>query len=139
MTTPEVIDQGRVRLRPARRATVLLAVAVARVLATRPPNQLRGAMTVLAKGAVPAGAAQAERARRDVVSASYACASPEGCLPRSIATALVCRLAGRWPAWCVGVRAVPPFGAHAWVEADGRQVGEPYPEGYHRELFGVRR
>jgi hypothetical protein len=29
------------------------------------------------------------------------------------------------------------FGAHAWVEAEGRSVGEPYPDGYHVTLLSV--
>jgi hypothetical protein len=32
---------------------------------------------------------------------------------------LLCRLRGQWPTWCVGAWRIPPFGAHAWVEADG--------------------
>ncbi len=40
-------------------------------------------------------------------------------------------------AGCVGARRVPPFGAHAWVEADGRQVGEDYPPDYFRVFFTV--
>jgi hypothetical protein len=37
---------------------------------------------------------------------------------------------GEWPTWVTGVR-MAPFRAHAWVEAEGRLVDEPYPAGYH--------
>lgn len=47
-----------------------------------------------------------------------------GCLMRSVATALLSRRYGAWTTWCVGVRTELPFAAHAWVEADGRLVGE---------------
>jgi hypothetical protein len=32
---------------------------------------------------------------------------------------------------------MPPFGAHAWVEAEGRPVGEDYPPDYFRTFFTV--
>ncbi len=34
-----------------------------------------------------------------------------------------------------GARRLPPFAAHAWVEADGIMVGEDYPADYFRLLF----
>ena len=46
-------------------------------------------------------------------------------------------LAGQWPEWCAGVRVSPPFAAHAWVRAEGRDVGEPHPEGYYRAMVSV--
>jgi hypothetical protein len=60
----------------------------------------------------------------------------EGCLQRSLATALLCRLRGSWPTWCTGVRTMP-FGAHAWVEADGVPVDEPDPPGHYRPVITV--
>ena len=50
---------------------------------------------------------------------------------------LLCRVRGQWPTWCVGARRLPPFAAHAWVEADGIMVGEDYPPDYFRTLFTV--
>jgi hypothetical protein len=44
---------------------------------------------------------------------------------------------GQWPTWCVGARRLPPFAAHAWVEAGGIMVGEDYPPDYFRPLFKV--
>ncbi|GAA1118406.1 lasso peptide biosynthesis B2 protein [Nocardiopsis composta] len=40
-----------------------------------------------------------------------------------IAAALLCRAGGTWPDWCTGV-ALQPSRAHAWVEAEGRPIGE---------------
>ncbi|WP_227982046.1 lasso peptide biosynthesis B2 protein [Nocardia spumae] len=39
-------------------------------------------------------------------------------------TTLLSRRYGAWTTWCVGVRTELPFAAHAWVEAEGRLVGE---------------
>ncbi|WP_341867974.1 lasso peptide biosynthesis B2 protein [Amycolatopsis circi] len=57
-------------------------------------------------------------------------------LQRSIAAALLCRLRGSWPTWCTGVR-TSPFAAHAWIEADGRAIGEPYPDGHYAPMLSV--
>ncbi len=80
---------------------------------------------------------QARSARDAVVAVSLRCAGQEGCLPRSLATVLLCRMGGRWVTWVVGARRLPPFGAHAWVEAEGVAVGEEYPPDYFRPLFKV--
>lgn len=137
MSMPEaVLHQPRsVPLR--RRLLAYGAVAAARLLASQPPGRIRVVLGWLRRGARPAGVAQAKAARDTVVAVSLACAAREGCLARSLATVLLCRLAGHWPTWCVGVRRVPPFGGHAWVEADGVPVGEDYPPDYFRTLFTV--
>jgi hypothetical protein len=113
------------------------AVAAARLLATQSPRRIRTVLGWLRQGARPASFEQAKAARDTVVAVSLACASREGCVPRSLATVLLCRLRGQWPAWCVGARRLPPFAAHAWVEADGIMVGEDYPADYFRPLFKV--
>ena len=92
-------------------------------------------LRTLRRGARPATYRDAKVARDDVVAVSLRCAAREGCVPRSLATVLLCRASGVWPTWCVGVRRVPPFGAHAWVEADGEAVGEDYPSDYFRSLI----
>jgi hypothetical protein len=120
-----------------RRVLAYALIAAARLLATRPPRQTKAVLGLLRRGARPAGYAEAKAARDTVVAVSLVCAAPEGCLPRSLATVLLCRLRGTWPAWCVGVRRLPPFGAHAWVEADGVMVDEGYPPDYFRPLFRV--
>ncbi|WP_431040612.1 lasso peptide biosynthesis B2 protein [Streptomyces sp. P1-3] len=127
----------RVRLSPWRRLLTLLAVAAAKRLARKPPARIRVVLARLRKGARPATYAEAQAAREAVVAVSLRCAAPEGCVPRSLATVLLCRAGGTWPAWTVGVRARPPFGAHAWVEAEGRMVEEEADSSYFRTLFSV--
>jgi hypothetical protein len=94
-------------------------------------------MTLLRRGAAPATHVNAKAARDAVLAVSLACTGPQGCLPRSLATALLCRMSGQWPVWCVGVRVLPPFGAHAWVEAEGRLVDEDAPDDYFQRLMTV--
>jgi len=113
-------------------------VGVARLLATQSPRRIRAVLGRLRRGATPATFEQAKAARDTVVAVSLKCAAREGCVARSLATVLVCRLDGQWATWCVGARRVPPFGAHAWVEAEGRPVGEDYPADYFRPFFTVR-
>jgi hypothetical protein len=114
-----------------------LAVAIAQVLSRQPPRRIRAVLGWLRRGAKPATVEQAGAARAAVVSVSLACAGPEGCLPRSLATVLLCRVRGQWATWCVGARRMPPFGAHAWVEAADTPVGEGYPPDYFRVFFRV--
>ncbi|MBB5915996.1 hypothetical protein BJY24_004908 [Nocardia transvalensis] len=99
------------------------AVTAAGVLARLPPRRLRRVLTVLRRGAAPADYDHALRARRAVTAVSTRCAGLY-CLQRSLATAVLCRLHGTWPTWRTGIR-TSPTAAHAWVEADGRPVGEP--------------
>ncbi|MBB6347667.1 lasso peptide biosynthesis B2 protein [Nonomuraea muscovyensis] len=106
-----------------RRLPALAAVAAAHLIARLPPARIRAVLTFARRGAAPAAAEQARAARDAVIAVSLSCAG-EGCLPRSIAAALLCRLRGSWPTWCAGIR-VHPFGAHAWIEADGHPVDEP--------------
>ncbi|MER6564956.1 lasso peptide biosynthesis B2 protein [Streptomyces sp. NPDC001093] len=136
MSTPSALERphgvplGR---RLAARTVLLPAV----VLSLLPPRHIRAALGLLRRGAAPAGAAQAQRARDAVCAVSLRCAGPKGCLPRSLGAALLCRLGGTWPTWCTGVRVVPPFTAHAWIEAEGRPVGEDAPDGYFARLLAV--
>jgi hypothetical protein len=134
MTLPVTLEP---RTRPPLRARPLpmLAVGVARLLAILPPRRLRAVLELARRRARPATATQALAARQAVVAVSLRCAG-RGCLQRSIAAALYCRALGTWPTWCAGVRTAP-FAAHAWVEVDGRPVGEPYPAGHYRTLLTV--
>jgi hypothetical protein len=136
VTTPSALNRP-VGVPVARRVAAGPAVGVARLLALLPPRHIRSVLTVLRRGAAPASHAHALAARNAVLAVSLGCAGPQGCLPRSLATALLCRMSGRWPTWCVGVRLAPPFGAHAWVEADGRLVDEGVPADYFRRLIAV--
>lgn len=107
---------GGVRLRTA--------IAAAFVLARLKPGRLRRVLARCARGARPASHAETLEVFEAVVATSRRCAGRYGCLPRSVAVALVCRMSGVWPDWCAGVRAAPPFSPHAWVQAGGRTVGE---------------
>jgi Transglutaminase-like superfamily len=138
MSMPEAVFHHPGSVPLPRRVLTYLAVATARLLATQPPRRIRRVLGALRRGAAPATFDQALAARDAVTAVSLTCAAREGCVPRSLATILLCRLHGRWASWCVGARRVPPFGAHAWVEVDGLQVGEDeYPPDYFRKFFTV--
>jgi Transglutaminase-like superfamily len=137
MSMPEAIFHQPRSVPLVRRTLARLAVGAARLLATQSPRRIRTLLGWLRQGARPATFEQAKAARDAVVAVSLVCAAREGCVPRSLATILLCRLRGQWPTWCVGARRLPPFAAHAWVEADGVIVGEDYPPDYFRTLFTV--
>ena len=130
-----VFDSGGVPLR--RRIPAKVVVGAARLLATQNPRRIRKVLGWVRRGARPASAPRAWAAHDTVVAVSLACAGREGCLPRSLATALLCRLYGEWPTWCVGVRRLPPLYAHAWVEAEGMAVDADVPPDYFRTLITV--
>jgi hypothetical protein len=119
------------------RLSVRVAVAMGRMLSHISPQRIRLVLTVLRTGSRPATLATAVRAKQLVMSASPHAAGGYGCLVRSLATVLVSRLHGEWPTWCVGVRVHPPFGAHAWVEAEGQMVGEPAQAGSYHMMMSV--
>ncbi|MGP4110996.1 lasso peptide biosynthesis B2 protein [Streptomyces sp. 4N509B] len=126
----QVLDTPGHRPSPLRRALVRLAVTAAWLLARLPPRRIVAVLRLLRRRAAPATHGQALWARRQVTGSSTRCAGTY-CLQRSLAVALLCRTRGVWPTWCSGVR-TPPFAAHAWVEAEGRRVGEPADvEAYH--------
>jgi hypothetical protein len=131
-----VIGEPTGRLPRHRHLTARLAVAVARPISLLPPRRIRQVLRFVSRGTRPATAAHALRSRRAVVTVSARCAG-QGCLQRSIATALLCRLRGRWPDWCTGVRG-RPFRAHAWVEAEGAAVGEAEDMRLFRTVMSVR-
>jgi hypothetical protein len=137
MTTPETISHDPRSVPWNRRLIVRLVAGVALLLSSRSPRRIRHLLRAVRRGARPATYSEAKKARDLVVAVSLACTGPKSCVSRSIATALLCRLRGCWPTWCVGARKIPPFGAHAWVEAEDRRVEEPYPAGYHLVLFSV--
>lgn len=134
MSSPVAMPaRGRLPLR--QRLAALVAVGCARLLAGQPPQRIRSVLQRLRRGARPATFAEASAARQAVTTVSALCAG-EGCLPRSLATAILCRLGGAWPTWRTGVR-TDPFLAHAWVEAEGRPVDESHPPGYYRPVITV--
>jgi hypothetical protein len=111
------------------------AVLLGRLLSRLPPRRLSATLTILRRGARPATYQHASMARAAVVRSSPSC-SGDGCLLRSIATALLCRFGGAWPTWRVGVM-TGPFAAHAWVEAEDRIVDEPPGVDHFRVLMTV--
>lgn len=137
MSTPESILYDPRSMGVRRRVLVRLAVATAQLLARQPPRRIRKVLTALKRGAQPATFTQAKAARDAVIAVSMACAAREGCLARSLATVVYCRLCGQRATWCLGARRLPPFGAHAWIEVDGLAVDEPYPPDYFRTFFTV--
>jgi hypothetical protein len=138
MSMPEAVLHRPRSVPFPRRVLVYVAVGAARLLATQSPRRIKTVLGWLRRGAKPATFDQTKAARDAVTAVSLVCAAREGCLPRSLATILLCRLHGRWATWCVGARRVPPFGADAWVEVDGIPVGEDeYPPDYFRKFFSV--
>ncbi|MEV0633911.1 lasso peptide biosynthesis B2 protein [Streptomyces sp. NPDC050619] len=131
----QILDTSGVRPAPGSRLAAHTAVAIARLLARLPPRRIRAALGVARRGARPARYDEALRARQEVTAVSTLCAG-RYCLQRSLATALLCRMRGHWPQWCSGVR-TSPFGAHAWVEAEGRPVGEPNDTATYRAMIAV--
>ncbi|GCD32821.1 hypothetical protein OEIGOIKO_00539 [Streptomyces chrestomyceticus JCM 4735] len=137
MSAPEAVPYRPRSIPLPRRFTARVAVGCAHVLATLPPGRIRAVLGLLRRGARPATLAEAAHARQTVLAVSLAAGGGKGCLPRSLATVLLCRVHGQWPVWCVGVRARPPFAAHAWVEAEGELVGENVPASYFQRFFAV--
>ncbi|WP_322747431.1 MULTISPECIES: lasso peptide biosynthesis B2 protein [unclassified Frankia] len=137
MSTPMSLPRRGGELPLRRRPLAIAAVVAARLLATQPPGRIRSVLTWLQHGARPADYEQTLAAREAVMTVSILCRGAQGCVPRSVATALLCRASGVWPTWCVGIRRVAPFAAHAWVEAEGIMVGEREPTGYFRPLVAV--
>jgi hypothetical protein len=137
MSMPEAVFYQPRSVPLPQRIVTYLAVGAARLLATQSPKRIRTVLGWLRWGTRPATVKQAEAARDAVVAVSLHCAAREGCVVRSLATVLLCRLRGQWPTWRVGARRVPPFAAHAWVEAGGAMVGEDYPPDYFRILLTV--
>jgi len=136
MTLPELPATG-VTLSLSDQVATRLAVAVARVLARQKPKQIKAALTKLRRGARPATASEAQRARDSVLTVSPRCSGGRACLLRSIASVVLCRIRGVWPVWCVGVLAAPPFTAHAWIEAQGQLIGEELDGACYQRLIEV--
>lgn len=135
MSMPVVSERGG-RLSWHRHLTARCTVGAAWLLTRLTPRRLQRVLRLLARGARPATAALTLDARTSVVTVSAWCAG-QGCLQRSVATALLVRLHGAWPDWCTGVR-IRPFRAHAWVEAEGGPVGEPDDTALYRTMLSVR-
>ncbi|ANP50160.1 hypothetical protein J2Z21_001127 [Streptomyces griseochromogenes] len=132
-----VLPAEPVRVPLGRRLATHAAVGAARVLARRPPRQIRAVLLRVRRGARPATVTEASWARDTVLTVSPRCCGSRACLVRSIATCLLCRTRSAWPVWCVGVLKAPPFAAHAWVEAEGELVDEATDGSCYTRLITV--
>jgi Transglutaminase-like superfamily len=135
MSSPQAVTRPNPLPLPQRPAA-LFAVGAARILARLSPRRIRTVLCLLRYHAAPASYDQALTARNAVVATSVFCASGRGCVQRSLATVLLCRIRGVWPTWCTGVHSVP-FTAHTWIEADGQPVDEPHPAGYYHPIITI--
>jgi len=122
MTIPIFAEEQR-PLSARERWVARVAVTVARAISVLPPSAIVRTLTVISRFSRPATAHQALSARQAACTVSARCAG-QGCLQRSIAVVVLCRFEGSAPDWCTGF-INRPFMAHAWVEVDGRAIGEP--------------
>lgn len=104
------------------RLVAVAAVGLLLVLTRARPNRLRRALH-LRRSSSAADLRGAERARDVVTTVSLHCASEHGCLRRSLAIIVLCRLSGAHATWRVGFRSLPPQ-THSWVEAGGEPIHE---------------
>lgn len=116
--------------------SVLIVIRLAGLLARRSPRRIRRTLELLRRGTRPATYEEALQARENVVASSARCAG-RYCLDRSLAIVLLLRSQGRSVTWCAGVR-TSPFAAHAWVESDGRMIGEPAEESDYVPMIRVQ-
>lgn len=122
MTIP-LSAEARVPLTLGQRARSMFAVAVSTPITHFHPHRIASLLCLVARGSRPATAEEAAQARAAACTVSARCAGL-GCLLRSVATFLDCRMRGVTPDWCTGIR-TEPFAAHAWIEVDGQPIGEP--------------
>lgn len=133
MSMPSPNSAHRMSVFDARRGAIALAFLLARLK----PHRLAVVLRFLSRGARPAHLDAATTLHELIVSTSPKCAGWRGCLPRSIAIAMLCRCRGTWPTWCAGVRRTPPFAAHAWVECQSQVVGECLPPSAYAPLIRI--
>lgn len=106
-----------------KRCKVILAVMIAALIELMPISLMLGILSRLMRGVRESDTSETSTARAEVCGASARCLG-EGCLRRSIAVVVLCRMDGHCPTWKSGYQ-VNPFRAHAWVEVDGTPVDEP--------------
>lgn len=135
MTIPLFPESQR---RPRGRALLAArtAVTLARGLSWFSPRTIARVLTVLGTNTLPVAKGEALKARLAVCAVSTRCAG-NGCLQRSIAVFILCRISGKAPNWHTGFVS-PPFVAHAWVEVDGEPVGEIAQISDYTTILAVR-
>lgn len=114
----------------------ICAVILSGFIVRLPPQRIKTLLTYLGRGSRPATFQQVSRARMAACTVSVRCAGM-GCVLRSVAVYLDCRMQGVTPDWCTGFRS-SPFAAHAWVEAAGVPVGEPAAISSFTTVIAVR-
>lgn len=120
------------------RVYIRAVVRIGIVLRSCRPNQTRRFLTLAAKGLPEASHQQATQARDLVLKYDPRTRGETACVPRVIASALLCRRRYKsWPRVCFGVLITPPFRAHAWLEAEGRSVQEDLPATFYGLLFAI--
>ncbi|MFH9072109.1 lasso peptide biosynthesis B2 protein [Streptomyces alboflavus] len=136
MTLPE-LPSTKVQLSFSSYLATTMSVTAARALARQKPKHIKAALANLRTGARPATFSEAQHARDSVLTVSPRCSGERACLLRSIASVLLCRMRGVTPTWCVGVLTTPPFTAHAWIESEGRSIGEELDATCYRRLIEI--
>lgn len=136
MSSPVSPERGGDRTDAVTTMMARLSAGAGLLLSHLPPAAIRRILTaVVGRGRKP-DYEEVVFCRRAIVAVSRMCAG-EGCLPRSIATALMARWYGFGVTWCTGVQD-RPFAAHAWVEVDGRPVDEVADlSGFHRIMVAI--
>lgn len=122
MSAPILPECGAASLDRSIAYRARIAVGIAVAVCSMSPRALRRFLTWITRRSRRPTAADILRYRQAVVAVSSLCAG-DGCLPRSVATAVLARSYGHAPSWCTGIRQ-DPFVAHAWVELDGVPIGE---------------
>ncbi|MEV8636248.1 lasso peptide biosynthesis B2 protein [Streptosporangium sp. NPDC051023] len=112
------------------------AIAVARMMILLSPDRLAAVLSRLCRGVAQTSVGEAGKARDMVCALSRRCAG-QGCLQRSVAVVILCRLQGNAPDWCAGF-ALHPFIAHAWVEVNGLPIGEPEKVSAYQVVHAAR-
>ncbi|UCR88815.1 lasso peptide biosynthesis B2 protein [Mycetocola spongiae] len=105
------------------------AITAARLVSYLPPNRMHQLVHSISRGTRRATFSEAGTAREQICRFSRRCAG-QGCVQRSVAVVILCRLYGSAPNWRIGF-GIEPFTAHAWIEVDGRPVGEPEVVAYY--------
>jgi len=117
---PERIEQVPRRIKLLTRMALFLSAPLNRVS----PQTIEQVLTHLTKRLPAATEEQVLDIRAATCAVSRRCRSQDGCIRRSLAVATATCLIRRSVSWCTGY-AQDPFRAHAWVELNGKPVGEP--------------
>lgn len=114
--------------RPARRSDQLLAplclTLASGLLHLRFGRVLALARWIARRCRQPATAAEATSMTSAIRTAARYRAGRVACLEHSLAAVILAGLRRRSVQWCIGARLMP-YASHAWIELDGRPIGEP--------------